>query len=324
MSARKEFVLLACQEGANIRALCRQFGISPKTGYKLLRRYATEGEAGLADRPKRPKSSPNRTPDAVEASILALRDQHPAWGGRKLGARLKALGHTDMPCPSTITAILRRHDRIDTDSGIRHKPWHRFEHPAPNDLWQMDFKGHVALLNGRCHPLTVLDDHSRYSVCLSACANEQTGTVQAALTAAFRNYGLPWRMTMDNGPPWGDDRDNPYTPLTVWLLRLGIKVSHSRPYPPKSHETVCPATHRQPRRIQTPCRVVKRRFPAPQQQAVRLHRRTKSPQPVDKAGPERLQTDHGRPPVADPLLPPPLSDPDKFGGGFWYQRIVLP
>lgn len=234
MSARKEFVLLACQEGANIRALCRQFGISPKTGYKLLRRYATEGEAGLADRPKRPKSSPNRTPDAVEASILALRDQHPAWGGRKLGARLKALGHTDMPCPSTITAILRRHDRIDTDSGIRHKPWHRFEHPAPNDLWQMDFKGHVALLNGRCHPLTVLDDHSRYSVCLSACANEQTGTVQAALTAAFRNYGLPWRMTMDNGSPWGDDRDNPYTPLTVWLLRLGIKVSHSRPYHPQT------------------------------------------------------------------------------------------
>ncbi|POZ52531.1 hypothetical protein AADEFJLK_02016 [Methylovulum psychrotolerans] len=74
MSARKEFVLLACQEGANIRALCRQFGISPKTGYKLLRRYATEGEAGLADRPKRPKSSPNRTPDAVEASIAARQE----------------------------------------------------------------------------------------------------------------------------------------------------------------------------------------------------------------------------------------------------------
>jgi len=226
--------LLAQQEGANIRALCRQFGISPKTGYKLLQRYAALGESGLADRSRRPTHSPRRTGVALEQAVLSLRDQHPAWGGRKLAARLHALGHADVPSPSTITAILRRHGRINPAESLRHQAWHRFEHALPNDLWQMDFKGHVAMRTGRCHPLTVLDDHSRYAVCLRACLNEQTATVQAALTDTFRRYGLPWRMTMDNGARWGDDGVNPHTPLTVWLLRLGIKISHSRPYHPQT------------------------------------------------------------------------------------------
>jgi transposase InsO family protein len=234
MSARKEFVLLAMQENANVRALCRQFGISPKTGYKLINRYAEEGEAGLADRSRQPKSSPQRTADTVESAVLALRDQHPAWGPRKLKARLEALGHTGVPAPSTVSAILGRHGRLDGTQSAAHQAWQRFEHAAPNDLWQMDFKGHVAMREGRCHPLTVLDDHSRYAVCLKACANEQSVTVQAALTGTFRRYGLPWRMTMDNGAPWGGDGGNPYTVLTVWLLRLGIGISHSRPYHPQT------------------------------------------------------------------------------------------
>lgn len=234
MSSRKEFVLLALQEGANVRALCRQFGISPKTGYKLLKRFAEEGEKGLEDRSRQPKSSPRRTAEAMEASLLELRDRHPAWGGRKLRKRLQNAGLEDVPSPGTITAILRRHGRLDPAESPKHAAWKRFEHPAPNDLWQMDFKGHVAMREGRCHPLTVLDDHSRYAVCLRACLDEQAATVRGCLTATFRRYGLPWRMTMDNGPPWGDTLGSPYTPLTVWLLRLGIGVSHSRPYHPQT------------------------------------------------------------------------------------------
>lgn len=234
MSSRKEFVLLAKQESANIRALCQQFGISPKTGYKLLKRYGELGDAGLLDMSKQPKTSPRRTPGPMETAVLNLRDQHPAWGGRKLSARLQALGYADVPSPSTITAILRRHNRLNPQDSAPHQAWQRFEHPSPNDLWQMDFKGHVAMRQGRCHPLTVLDDHSRYSLCLRACPNEQTETVQSALTDTFRRYGLPWRMTMDNGSPWGDDGVNPYTSLTVWLMHLGIKVSHSRPYHPQT------------------------------------------------------------------------------------------
>jgi hypothetical protein len=99
----------------------------------------------------------------------------------------------------------------------------------------MDFKGHFRLGNQeRCHPLTVLDDHSRYSLCLQACRNQQTGTVQQQLTATFRRYGLPERMLMDNGSPWGNDLAHQYTPLTVWLLRLGVAVIHSRPYHPQT------------------------------------------------------------------------------------------
>jgi len=234
MSSRKEFVSLAKQEGANIRALCRQFGISPKTGYKLINRYTALGDTGLVVRSRQPKTSPRRTSTTLETAVLTLRDQHPAWGGRKLAARLQALGQANIPSPSTITEILRRHNRLNPQESAQHKAWQRFEHPLPNDLWQMDFKGHVAMRDGRCHPLTVLDDHSRYAVCLHACLNEQTATVQAALTDTFRRYGLPWRMTMDNGAPWGDDGVNPYTPLTLWLLRLGIKISHSRPYHPQT------------------------------------------------------------------------------------------
>ncbi len=174
MSLRHEFVQLAGQEGANVRALCRRFGISPKTGYKWLQRNAVEGSEGLLDRSRRPETSPGRTPAVMEHAVLTLRDQHPAWGGRKLHTRLLTLGHDGVPSPSTITAILRRHGRLDATQGAQHSAWRRFEHPVPNDLWQMDFKGHVALQHGRCHPLTVLDDHSRYALCLTACANEQT------------------------------------------------------------------------------------------------------------------------------------------------------
>ena len=155
-------------------------------------------------------------------------------GGRKLRRRLQDLGVTDVPSASTITGILRRNGRLDKEGADRQGPFIRFEHAAPNDLWQMDFKGHFAAGRGRCHPLTVLDDHSRFSVCLEACADERGITVQERLTAVFRCYGLPWRILADNGAPWGDDADSPHTWLTVWMLRIGVAISHGRPYHPQT------------------------------------------------------------------------------------------
>ena len=108
MSQRHEFMLLAQQPGVSLRALCRRFEISPTTAYKWLARYATAGRAGLADHSRRPHQMPQRTPTALEAAVLQLRTQHPTWGGRKLHARLQALGYATVPAPSTITAILRR------------------------------------------------------------------------------------------------------------------------------------------------------------------------------------------------------------------------
>src|SRR4029077_16640810 len=138
------------------------------------------------------------------------------------------------PAISTVHEILRRNDRIVVPVGgaAAHQ---RFEKPAPNLLWQMDFKGHVALGDGsRCHPLTVLDDHSRYSVCLQACDNEQGSTVQNRLEATLRHYGLQGAFFVDNGTPWGDSSGQRWTRFGVWLLKLGVAVLHSRPYHPQS------------------------------------------------------------------------------------------
>ncbi len=117
------------------------------------------------------------------------------------------------------------------------QPFARFEAPAPNDLWQMDFKGDFTVgesPGARCYPLTVLDDHSRFLVGLTACPNQRTATVQTALTALFAQVGLPQRLMVDNGPPWGDTFEQPHTQLTVWLLKLGVLVSHGRPYRPQT------------------------------------------------------------------------------------------
>jgi transposase InsO family protein len=233
MSQRHEFVMLFEQDGVNRRELCRRFGISPTIGYRLQARYRQEGKAGLVDRSRRPQRSPGRSSAETEALVLAVRDEHPAWGGRKIRRRLQDLGQRT-PGASTITAILHRHGRINAAASAQHRAFERFERAAPNELWQMDYKGHFATGTGRCHPLTVVDDHSRYAIGLRACGDEREGTVQAELTAMFRRYGLPERMLTDNGAPWGSDAVHRHTWLTVWLLELGVAVSHGRPYHPQT------------------------------------------------------------------------------------------
>lgn len=235
MSLRLEFVRRAQAEDANVRALCREYQISPKTGYKWLDRYRDAGPEGLSDRSRRPHTSPRRTLPEREAQVLAARSDHPAWGGRKLAACLRAQGQEGVPSPSTITAVLRRHGRLPPRVRGASAVGGRFERERPNELWQMDFKGHFPLSGGgRCHPLTVLDDHSRFLIGLWACADERYPTVRACLEAAFRLYGLPERILCDNGSPWGDAADSPHTVLTAWLLRLGVKVSHGRPRHPQT------------------------------------------------------------------------------------------
>lgn len=234
MSQRIEFVKLALQEGINFSELCRRYEISRKTGYKFLKRYKEQGLQGLFDRSKRPINSPHQTDPEVEELILSLRDKHPAWGGRKLKRRLEDMGYSKLPSPSTITAILKRNGRVSLEESQKHKAWKSFEAPGPNDLWQIDFKGHFMAKDGRCHPLTILDDHSRFSLCIAACHNERKETVQQHLTNVFRKYGLPYAMLMDNGSPWGADSESKQTSLTVWLIRLDISVIHTHCYHPET------------------------------------------------------------------------------------------
>lgn len=233
MQQRHEFVRLAMQEGANRRELCRRFGISPDVGYKWIGRWLS-GEEDLADRSRRPRNSPARSDAESEERVLGVRDAHPAWGPRKIVRCLEREGFA-APAASTVHAILKRHGRVVPPAGTPGQAWQRFEKEAPNQLLQMDFKGWIKLANGMpCHPLTVVDDHSRYALCLSACANEQSTTVQEQLQATFRRYGLPDTMFVDNGTPWGDASGAKWTRLGVWLLKLGVGLLHSRPYHPQS------------------------------------------------------------------------------------------
>jgi transposase InsO family protein len=235
MSQREEFCRLARAPELTMRGLCRHFGISPSTGYHWLQRFAAEGPAGLVDRSRRPHASPERTPAWLEAEVLAVRRDHPAWGGRKIRAVLLRRGLAVVPAASTITAILRRHGRLDGPGAGAPRAWQRFAHLRPNELWQMDFKGYIGLPQGRCHPLTILDDHSRYALELSACADQRTETVRARLERVFRQHGLPDRLLTDNGSPWGTAGSAArHTLLTVWLLDLEVTVIHGRPFHPQT------------------------------------------------------------------------------------------
>jgi transposase InsO family protein len=144
-----------------------------------------------------------------------------------------------VPSPSTCTEILRRHGLLDPGDAVRHRPLQRFEAPAPNALWQLDFKGDVVLPQTRVYPLQVLDDHARFVLAVQACPDQRGSTVRAVLTAVFRTYGLPQAILTDNGPPWGATQvDGQLTRLSAWWARLHIAVRHGRPAHPQTQGKV--------------------------------------------------------------------------------------
>lgn len=212
---REEACRLALRAGANRRELCRRFKISPRILYKWLDRYQALGAIGLTERSRRPHRSPLRTVAEVEAAVLAVRRENPVWGGRKIAASLRRQGQSP-PAPSTVTAILRRNGEPMTAPG--QKAW--------ND---------VALGHGRLHPLTVVDDHSRYTVVLEAADNQRHRIVQNATQAAFERYGLPDVILTDNGSPWGDTAGQRLTKFGVWLIEHGVAPWHSPPRHPQNH-----------------------------------------------------------------------------------------
>lgn len=238
---RSEFVKLALQiqQGecaVSVAELCGRYGISRKTGYKWIKRYRSDGESGLADQSRKPRNSPGKTPRPVEDQVAAVREKHPTWGGRKIRARLEMDDCQDIPAASSISHILRRNGLMeDKPEGEAHRTV-RFERDRPNQLWQMDFKGHFALrAGGRCHPLTALDDHSRFNLILAACRDEKGDTVKRHLQDAFRRYGLPDQILCDNGASWScPGHRQALGRFEAWLVRVGVEVIHGRPYHPQT------------------------------------------------------------------------------------------
>jgi len=235
---RKMIVALAKSPDANMAQLARQFGVSRKTLYKWVARAepcSKLSDDWARDRSRRPHSSPWRTNKRTEDLVAQLRGEHPAWGPRKIHdllARHKPAVAV-MPSVSTVAAILKRLGLVELQESLKRKEFVRFEKSQPNELWQMDFKGPFAVGNGRCHPLTILDDHSRFGLGVCALPGETGQLTRPALIEVFRRYGLPDWMLLDNGSCWGRV-GTLYTAFTAWLLRLGIRVSYSRPFHPQT------------------------------------------------------------------------------------------
>ena len=233
---RREFVSLALLDGANISELCRRFGVSRVTAYKWIDRYLANPDEDFVDRCRRPLHCPNLSSGELVDAVLSIRAEFPAWGGRKIRAVLAQRQWTDVPSASTITQILRRANKLGGIAGSAQVADRRFERDSPNELWQMDFKGPVSTLECRCHVMTLIDDHSRFSPGLLVCRDQRSETVKAHLESCFRTYGMPYSILSDRGTPWYGH--NGPTRIELWLLRLGIKVLHGRPYHPQTQGKV--------------------------------------------------------------------------------------
>lgn len=230
---REEFVKRVLSHEASKSALCREYNISRPTGDKWIRRYLNNEP--LSDRSKAPFKTANKTPADIEKLILDYRKEHPAIGATKIKRILENQGYKDLPCNSTVNAILKRNGCISKASSEAATPHKRFQKERPNDMWQADFKGHFTLGNNtRCFPLNIIDDHSRMNLCCRALRNETFNETVPAFIDVFREFGMPTSLLCDNGNPWGTAQSMGYTRFEVWLMDLGVLTIHGRPIHPQT------------------------------------------------------------------------------------------
>lgn len=237
---RMRFVI-RLKDGESMASLCREFGISRKTGYKILDRYEQCGVEGLSDRARRPHRYANQLPAAVEAAIVAAKREKPYWGARKIRERLlrRLASEVKVPACSTIHAILDRHGLVTRAS----RPRTRAQGTPlsaglnPNDLWCTDYKGEFQLGNKRyCYPLTVTDYASRYLLLCEAMESNQEQPAFLAFERLFRERGLPHAIRSDNGVPFASPNGLfNLSKLSVWWLRLGISIERIRPGHPQQN-----------------------------------------------------------------------------------------
>jgi transposase InsO family protein len=227
MKERSRFVVEHASGRYTMAALCRIYGISRQAGYKWMERYEAEGPRGLGDRSRAPHGHPKAVPAEVEVVILQTRAAYPTWGPKKLRAWLQAHRRDRRwPAASTIGQILKRHGLTVPRTKRRRTPPYTEPFAAcdgPNAVWSMDFKGWFPTGDGsRCDPLTISDAFSRYVLRCRALTDTRSDTVRPLCEAAFREYGLPWAIRSDNGPPFASRGIGGLSRLSVWWLRLEI------------------------------------------------------------------------------------------------------
>lgn len=231
--SREEFIKKVMTSAKGMSSLCREYGISRPTGYKWLKRY--EEDQNLSDRSRAPFRTANKTTQETEQLLIDYRRGHPAIGAVKVKRILENKGYQNLPCASTVNAIFKRHGMIEREASEAATPYQRFEKESPNDMWQADFKGHFEMKDrNRCHPLNIIDDHSRYNLCSDALTGETFNEVQKSVLRLFDEYGLPITFLCDNGNPWGTVQSTGYSKFEVWLMELGILTLHCRIHHPQT------------------------------------------------------------------------------------------
>ncbi len=229
-------------EGESMSEVCRSFGISRKTGYKIFNRYKAHGLEALSDRSRRPIRYANQLPEPLETIIVSLKREKPHWGARKIRELLirRLAGDVRIPAKSTVHAVLDRHGLVKR---ARQRRRHKAEGTAlsrpnaPNALWCTDFKGEFKLANGRyCYPLTVTDQASRFLLLCEALESTKQAGAIAAFQRLFEERGLPDAIRSDNGVPFASPNGlYNLSKLAVWWLRLGIHIERIKPGHPEQN-----------------------------------------------------------------------------------------
>lgn len=242
MEEKLQFASLARSGRFSVKELSEQFGVSRKTAYKWLRRYAAEGARGLQARSRRPRGCAHQTAGQWVQAILAARKAHPTWGPKKLRETLRdrADGGDDVPARTTIARVLKRHGLSRTRRrrpGVyRPKPTTLTGATQPNEVWTVDFKGWFCTADGRrCDPLTVRDLHSRFLLCCAARPNQQCKSTLRVFKALLRRHGVPKIIRVDNGAPFASCGLGGLSRLSVWWIRQGIQVEFTRPAHPQDN-----------------------------------------------------------------------------------------
>lgn len=227
-------------DGEKMAPLCREFGISRKTGYKIFNRYRDTGLDGLTDRSRRPYRQANKLPMQIEKLIISIKKEFPAWGAPKIRERLRRI-YPDLHCPavSTVHAVLDRHDLVKRRKRRRPKAQGTALSRArrPNDLWCADYKGEFRLGNHRyCYPLTITDSSSRYLLSCEALSTTKEAYAFRVFERVFKDFGLPKAMRTDNGVPFASPNGLfGLSKLAVWWLRLGIHIERIKPGHPEQN-----------------------------------------------------------------------------------------
>ena len=239
MSERIKFIARAL-DGERMTDLCKEFGISTKTGYKYLKRYKTEGISGLEEQPRIAKRVKHKLPQKIELLILEIKESYPSWGAPKIRERLtRKFNIQKPPAISTIHSVLERNNLVKKrkrKKNLKLEGTSLTVPKKPNELWCADHKGQFKLKNNKyCYPLTITDDYSRFLIECDASDSTLEKNAFNTFERAFEEYGLPDAIKTDNGVPFGASSYFGLSKLAVWWLRLGIRLERIRPGNPQEN-----------------------------------------------------------------------------------------